>query len=65
MQPVREWVVHQLQRTSGPVLAGRRGAVTARQLLDRGRIAVLLDGLDEMPEFLRSDAVPVPPRDGG
>jgi hypothetical protein len=40
-----------------PALAGRRGTALARVLLGAGRLAVILDGLDEMAEELRPAAL--------
>ena len=56
---LREWVAHQLGRTSGRVFAGRRGRRTARDLFDAGGILLVLDGLDEMADAVRPDAVAV------
>ena len=51
-QRVREWLAGRLWQTY-PLFAGKHGAGAARGLLDQGRIAVILDGLDEIPEDLR------------
>ena len=48
----RDWLAERL-RQAYPLFGGRQGAVAARGLLDEGRIAVILDGLDEIPEDLR------------
>ena len=48
---VRDWMAERLRQTY-PLLAGRHGAATCG-MLDEGRIAVILDGLDEVPEDLR------------
>jgi hypothetical protein len=49
---VRDWLAERLWQTY-PLFAGRQGAGIARRMLDAGRIAVILDGLDEIPEDLR------------
>ena len=51
-QRARDWLAERLWQTY-PLFAGRRGAAVARGMLDEGRIAVILDGLDEIPEDLR------------
>jgi hypothetical protein len=51
-QRVREWITNQLQQTY-PLLAGKGGAEHAAALLTKGRVAVILDGLDEIPMELR------------
>ncbi len=51
-QRVRDWLAERLWRTY-PLFAGKQGAGAARDMLDEGRIAVILDGLDEIPEDLR------------
>jgi hypothetical protein len=48
----RDWLAERLVQAY-PLFKGRRGAVAARAILDEGRIAVILDGLDEIPEDLR------------
>ncbi|MEU5695342.1 hypothetical protein [Actinosynnema sp. NPDC020468] len=53
--PVDDWLVLKLSEI--PLLRGRSGRESARRLLDRGRIAVFLDGLDELPEPSRSQAL--------
>jgi hypothetical protein len=55
-QPVRDWLVTQLGQTY-PQFAGGAGAVRAALLLAVGKIAVILDGLDEIPEELRPVAL--------
>ena len=45
-----DWLAERLWRTY-PLFGGRQGA--ARGMLDEGRIAVILDGLDEIPGDLR------------
>jgi len=51
-QRARDWLAERLCRTY-PLFAGEQGAGAARGMLDEGRIAVILDGLDEIPEDLR------------
>lgn len=51
-QRVRDWLAERL-RQAYPLFAGRTGAAPARAMLDEGRIAVILDGLDEIREDLR------------
>ena len=51
-QRARDWLAERLWQTY-PLFAGKQGAGTARGMLDAGRITVILDGLDEIPEDLR------------
>jgi len=51
-QRARDWLAERLWQTY-PLFAGKRGAGAARGMLDAGRIAVILDGLDEIPQALR------------
>ena len=51
-QHVRDWLAERFWQTY-PLFAGKQGAGAARAMLDGGRIAVILDGLDEVPEDLR------------
>ena len=51
-QRARDWLAERL-RQAYPLFAGGPGAGAARGILDEGRIAVILDGLDEIPEDLR------------
>ena len=51
-QRARDWLAERL-RQAYPLFAGGQGAGAARGMLDGGRIAVILDGLDEIPEDLR------------
>ena len=51
-QRAPDWLAERLCRTY-PLFAGRQGAGVARAMLDAGRIAVILDGLDEIPGDLR------------
>ncbi|MFT7837509.1 hypothetical protein Q5530_15305 [Saccharothrix sp. BKS2] len=53
--PVREWLAAKL--TEIPVLSGRDGRRRAAELLGAGRIAVFLDGLDEIPGHHRPTAL--------
>jgi hypothetical protein len=55
-QPVQDWLAGRLGQVY-PRLAGRRGALSAALLLATGKIAVILDGLDEIPEELRPVAL--------
>jgi hypothetical protein len=55
-QPAGDWLAARLQQTY-PSLAGKQGAVRAAALLTAGKIAVILDGLDEMPQELRPVAL--------
>ena len=51
-QRARDWLAERLWQAY-PLFAGKQGAGAARGMLDEGRIAVILDGLDEIPETLR------------
>jgi hypothetical protein len=55
-QQVDHWLVGKLRETY-PLFAGRDGASYAAGLLAAGKLAVILDGLDEMPTVLRAPAV--------
>jgi hypothetical protein len=55
-QPVADWLARKLQDTY-PLLAARARAGTAAALLAAGRIAVILDGLDEIGSDLRPVAL--------
>ncbi|HUL25992.1 MAG TPA: hypothetical protein VLW44_09525 [Streptosporangiaceae bacterium] len=55
-QPVQDWLAARLGQTY-PLLAGRAGAVTSARLLAAGKIAVILDGLDEIPGELQPAAL--------
>ena len=46
-QPVRGWLTGRLQQTY-PLFAGWTGAAKAAGLIDAGKLAVILDGLDEI-----------------
>jgi hypothetical protein len=49
---VEDWLADRLAKTI-PFLAGRRGRSEAAALVDAGAVAVILDGLDEIPESRR------------
>jgi hypothetical protein len=51
-QKTRDWLAERLGQAY-PLFAGKQGAAAARAMLDAGRIAVILDGLDEIPQALR------------
>ncbi len=51
-QRVLDWLAERLWQVY-PLFGGRHGAGAARDMLDEGRIAVILDGLDEIPGDLR------------
>ena len=55
-QPVKQWLTRRLQQNY-PLLAGQTGATNAGGLIDTGRIAVVLDGLDEIAADLRPVAL--------
>jgi hypothetical protein len=55
-QDVQAWLVRRLQRDYR-LFAGEGGAAQAAELVRTGRIAVLLDGLDEIPKRLRPVAL--------
>jgi hypothetical protein len=55
-QRIEDWLVLQMQRTYSS-FAGRAGGVNATKLVDAGKVAVILDGLDEMAETLRPVAL--------
>jgi hypothetical protein len=48
-QPVQGWLAVRLGQLY-PQLAGRDGILKAALLLSTGKIAVILDGLDEIPK---------------
>jgi hypothetical protein len=48
---VADWITAKL--TEVPLFSGRYGAVQAGELVGAGRVAVFLDGLDEVPEKVR------------
>ena len=51
-QRARDWLAERLGQAY-PLFAGKRGARAARGMLEAGQIAVILDGLDEIPKDLR------------
>jgi hypothetical protein len=55
-QRVHDWLVVRLQQTY-PMLAGKSGTRKAAGLLAAGKVAVILDGLDEIHEDLRPVAL--------
>jgi hypothetical protein len=55
-QPVKEWLTGRLQQTY-PLFTGWTGAAKAGGLIDAGKLAVMLDGLDEIAEELRPVAL--------
>jgi hypothetical protein len=52
IQPFEGWLAGCLRGTY-PLFAGRGGAIRAARLLAAGKLAVILDGLDEIPGALR------------
>lgn len=52
IQRAGDWLAGRLCQ-SYALFAGKQGAAVARGMLEQGRIAVILDGLDEIPEDLR------------
>jgi predicted NACHT family NTPase len=55
-QPIQDWLTERLGQTY-PQLAGPSGAMKVALLLATSKIAVILDGLDEVPEELRPVAL--------
>ena len=55
-QRVGDWLAARLQETY-PLFAGKGGKAEAAELVKAGRIAVILDGLDEIAEELRPVAL--------
>ena len=55
-QPIKEWLAGRLQQTY-PLFAGSTGAAKAGGLIDAGKLAVMLDGLDEIAKELRPAAL--------
>jgi hypothetical protein len=51
-QRARDWLAQRLCQTY-PLFASKQGAGAARGMLDEDRIAVILDGLDEIPGDMR------------
>lgn len=56
VQPIQDWLAVELSQTY-PQLRGRNGAVKAALLLTTGKIAVILDGLDEISPKLQPIAL--------
>ncbi|WP_414719258.1 NACHT domain-containing protein [Streptomyces sp.] len=56
--PMHRWIVNQILDIA-PILKDRKtfGRAAARRLLDSGRIMPVLDGLDELPEYLHAEAI--------
>jgi hypothetical protein len=57
VQGLRDWVTATMSRDHSYLWATDFGPSAVAQLFDTGRIALFLDGLDEMPDALRSKAV--------
>ena len=55
-QRIEAWLVARMTQTYR-LFAGRRGTADAEALVGSGKVAVLLDGLDEIPRGLRSAAL--------
>jgi hypothetical protein len=55
-RPFADWLAGRLAETY-PLFAGRHGRAAAAGLIGAGRIAVILDGLDEIPAGLQSAAL--------
>ena len=55
-QPVQDWLALRLGQTY-PVLAGPDGPAKSARLLAEGKLAVILDGLDEIPADLQPAAL--------
>ena len=55
-QRVEQWLARRLAETY-PAFGGRAGLMSAQNLIVEGRVALFLDGLDEMPSHLRADAL--------
>jgi hypothetical protein len=53
---IQDWLSGRLQHTY-PLFAGKGGAADAAALVGAGKVAVILDGLDEIPEELRPVAL--------
>ena len=56
-QGLREWVTATVDRDHPYMGAGNFGPDAVAQLFDTGRIALFLDGLDEMPDGVRIEAL--------
>ncbi len=55
-RPVGDWLTERLRQTY-PLFAGKGGGAQAKALLVAGKVAVILDGLDEIPKELRPVAL--------
>jgi hypothetical protein len=55
--PLRDWAVDTMNRDHPSLRAPGYGPRAARQLVDSGRIALFLDGLDELSKDMRTRAV--------
>ncbi len=55
-QRIEDWLASRLQQTY-PLFAGKSGAADGAQLVRAGRVAVILDGLDEIADDLRPVAL--------
>lgn len=55
-QRIEAWLVAQLTQTY-PLFGGQRGVASAEALLRAGKLAVVLDGFDEIPRRLRGSAM--------
>jgi hypothetical protein len=54
---LQDWAVEAMERDHPALRAAEYGLNAARELLRGGRVALFLDGLDEMPEDVRAHAV--------
>jgi hypothetical protein len=57
VEGLRDWVTAMISRDHPYLRATDFGPDVVAQLFDTGRIALFLDGLDEMPDMLRREAV--------
>ena len=56
-EPAEVWLTGRLRQDYPLLFVGKRGQQIARDMLTEGRVAVILDGLDEIPEDLRPAAL--------
>lgn len=56
-EPLADWLARQLVRDNEFLRAPQYGPGAARDLIEDGYVAVILDGLDEMPQERRSEAL--------
>src|SRR5262249_18327428 len=56
-QPLRDWLAGRLMRDYPFLKTRTAGSNLAGRLIDSGRIAAILDGLDDLPEGLRPVAI--------